>query len=1046
MNPENPHLSPEELEARLTALVLGELPADEAAALERTATADPALAQLLARLRLTASFVREAAQSVPSESSSAPSPRLSNDRREALLQKFKVVPVPAFVPPRRRGLPWFVPMTAAAGLVILFALLLTDSPGALLSEADPRNLFLSVASAKTKSQRERVQARNDAVYTWGFNPTQPSAGAAAGSSLATIPPAAAVPAPDEVVAESIAPVEANGIAVVADSVQAVQQTDSDFAARQDGSLGGVAAAKDENAVEKYAVTGTRMTNAQVPDSRMLMRYAMRPASPAGATRAADPARPTVQGTAAAEGEERLSLQGLGFATANSPAGLGGGGLGGGAKAGAAGFGENRAAEGLSRGAQVELDLGQKVEELVGRKDRGESASPEPVLVAPATAAVPFAVPTEGYAVRVPVQVAPAKAQAPAAVEQLRAPVQSTGGGVISVNTVGFVGSKSQPQFDLMANGSFTAALQDAKSPPGVVALPVLAEAPAKTPVLGDLPSLGRFFKEAGKADAMATAGRSAGAANLADFDTDGLNRHFGSTVEGRSEVARKGYAVQLMERDAKPESAGKPVARVIENAPLAAAETKLKVEAMAKKRVAESDPAAAPPQDKAAPVPQPEVETAQDAYSTFSLNVTDVSFKLAGASLDQGSLPSPASIRSEEFLNAFNYRDPEPVRGAPIALAWERAQYPFAHNRDAIRFSVQTAAKGRGSAQPLNVVLLLDNSGSMERADRVQIIREALAVLARQLKPQDRVSIVTFARNARLWADGLPGDQAAQAFARVAELTPEGGTNLEDALRLAYATARRHFLNPGLNRVVLLTDGAANLGEVNPESLQRQVVDHRRKGIALDCFGIGWEGYNDDLLEVLSSHGDGRYGFVNTPEEAATELAGQLAGALQVAANDVKVQVVFNPQRVPRWRQVGYARHQLTQQQFRDNTVDAAELGAAEAGNALYLLEVNPQGEGNLGTVYVRYREPGTDNYRELSWPLDYRGPAPALEQSSPSMRLAVTAGAFAEWLATSPFAADVQPDRLLANLRGVPEQFAPDARPQKLEAMIRQAQSIQGK
>ena len=149
---------------------------------------------------------------------------------------------------------------------------------------------------------------------------------------------------------------------------------------------------------------------------------------------------------------------------------------------------------------------------------------------------------------------------------------------------------------------------------------------------------------------------------------------------------------------------------------------------------------------------------------------------------------------------------------------------------------------------------------------------------------------------------------------------------------------------------------------------------NRKQGIALDCFGIGWEGYNDDLLEVLSRNGDGRYGFINTPEEAATGFAAQLAGALHVAAADVKVQVEFNPKRVTSYRQIGYAKHQLTKEQFRDNTVDAAEIGAAESGNALYVVEVNPQGEGPLATVRVRYKVPGTTEYREQAWAVPYTG------------------------------------------------------------------------
>ena len=447
-----------------------------------------------------------------------------------------------------------------------------------------------------------------------------------------------------------------------------------------------------------------------------------------------------------------------------------------------------------------------------------------------------------------------------------------------------------------------------------------------------------------------------------------------------------------------------------------------------------------------APIPQPEIQTSENNFSTFSLNVSDVSFKLAAATLEKEQMPDAASVRSEEFINAFDYRDPEPAPGAPIAFAWERARYPFAHNRDLLRFSLKTAAAGRQAGRPLNLVLLLDNSGSMERADRVRIIREALRVLASQLQPQDKLSVITFARTARLVADGIAGDKAGEVTEQVSGLTPQGGTNLEDAMNLAYQTAARHYLANGINRVVLLTDGAANLGDVEPESLKHAVEAHRKQGVALDCFGIGWEGFNDDLLEVLSRNGDGRYGFINSPEEAATEFAGQLAGALKVAASDVKVQVEFNPRRVTSYRQIGYAKHQLTKEQFRDNTVDAAEIAAQEAGNALYTVEVNPAGDGPLCTVRVRYKIPGTTNYREQAWDVPYAGNALSLAQSSPAMRLAASASALAEWLVASPFAGEVTPDRVLGVLSGVPEIYGADARPKKLEWMIRQAKSLSGK
>jgi Mg-chelatase subunit ChlD len=447
-----------------------------------------------------------------------------------------------------------------------------------------------------------------------------------------------------------------------------------------------------------------------------------------------------------------------------------------------------------------------------------------------------------------------------------------------------------------------------------------------------------------------------------------------------------------------------------------------------------------------APVPQPEVLTRDNPFSTFSLNVSDVSFKLAEASLEKGALPEPASVRGEEFINAFDYRDPEPAPGLPLTFAWERARYPFAHNRDLLRLSVKTAAAGRQPGRPLNLVLLLDNSGSMERADRVRIIHEALRVLATQLQPQDKLSVIAFARTARLCVDGVSGSQAAQVAEDVGALPPQGGTNLEEALNLAYQTALRHYLAQGINRVALLTDGAANLGNVDPDALKQKVEAHRKQGVALDCFGIGWEGFNDDLLEVLSRNGDGRYGFLNTPEEAASGFVSQLAGALRVAASDVKVQIEFNPARVTAYRQIGYARHQLTKEQFRDNTVDAAEIGASESGNALYVVEVTPRGEGPLAIMRVRYRVPDTGDYREYEWAVPYTGTVVPLEQASPAMRLASTASAFSEWLVSSPYAAEVTPDRLLGYLSGVPEIYGADPRPKKLEWMIRQAKSISGK
>ena len=443
--------------------------------------------------------------------------------------------------------------------------------------------------------------------------------------------------------------------------------------------------------------------------------------------------------------------------------------------------------------------------------------------------------------------------------------------------------------------------------------------------------------------------------------------------------------------------------------------------------------------------PKPEVLTKDNAFSTFSLNVSDVAFKLAAASLKAGKLPDPETVRSEEFLNALDYHDPAPRGTEKLAFAWDRARNPFAHNRDFLRFSIQTAARGRESGQPLNLVVLLDASGSMERSDRLAIVRQMLSVLAGQLKPADRISVVAFARTPWLLVDGMRGGQPKELLDRVINITPQGGTNIEVGLNLAYLIAHRHYLADGNNRVIVLTDGAANLGNVDPEALKAKVEEQRKKNVALDCFGVGWEGYNDDLLETLSRNGDGRYGFINDPAEARDGFANLLAGALQVSAANVKAQIEFNQKRVVAYRQIGYTKHQLKKEQFRDNTVDAAEIGAAESGTAMYSIQVDRNGTGPLATVRVRYKIPATGRYVEEEWELPYDSSSKPLESAKPSMRLASVAASFAEWMAANPHAASVSLRDLERYLTGVPEEFSSDERPKRLRNMLQQARRISG-
>lgn len=445
------------------------------------------------------------------------------------------------------------------------------------------------------------------------------------------------------------------------------------------------------------------------------------------------------------------------------------------------------------------------------------------------------------------------------------------------------------------------------------------------------------------------------------------------------------------------------------------------------------------------PQNEPETVTLENPVSTFSLNVSDVSWKLSQSQLANNQMPDPGSIRPEEFLNAFDYKDSLPPPGEAIGVQWERSEYPFLPSREALRVAVNTGVSGRVPGMDLNLVLLLDNSGSMERPDRVATVQNALASLANELEANDRISLLLFARSPRLVLDGVKGGFKEQIASTLNQFVPEGGTNLEAALTSAYEIAERHYIPGGNNRVILLTDGAANLGNVNPDSLSQNVIDQRKKGIALDAFGVGWDGYDDLLLERLTRNGDGRYRFLNSAETAGEDFADLLAGSLEIAAKDLKVQVVFNSDRVDSYRLIGYRKHRLTEEQFRDDTVDAAELGGEESGQALYILKVNNTGTGPLGVVRVRYKEPAYLNVNEKEWVLPYEPGTPVLTEASPAMKLAVSSAAFAEWLGQSPYAGEVSPSKLLGIIQDVPRAFPLDYGPVELQEAIRQAGQING-
>lgn len=429
--------------------------------------------------------------------------------------------------------------------------------------------------------------------------------------------------------------------------------------------------------------------------------------------------------------------------------------------------------------------------------------------------------------------------------------------------------------------------------------------------------------------------------------------------------------------------------------------------------------------------------------STFSLHVSDVSFKLSKAALDAGQWPQAEKVRVEEFVNAFDYGDSAPSQKEKVAARLEQARHPFLLQRNVLRISMKTAALGRAAGTPLRLTILLDNSGSMDRTDRAAAVQKAFSLLAAQLGPQDRVTLIGFARTPRLLADGLKGDEAGKLGEVIASTPSEGGTNIEEALRKGIEKAREHFLGTGQNRIILLTDGAANLGNAEPEELLKMVEGMRQQGIAFDACGVGAEGLNDKVLESLTRKGDGRYYFLDRQEDADEGFAKQIAGALRPAARNVKVQLNFNPRRVGRYRLYGFDTHRLKKEDFLNDAVDAAEMAAEEAGNAIYQIEVLPEGEGEIGSVSVRFEDTATRTMVMRQWIIPYESDAPRFEEASNSLKLAGIAALTGEKLKGSIVGGSVDLPKLNKLVHPLPEAYPSSQRVADLAAMIARMRQI---
>jgi Ca-activated chloride channel family protein len=362
-----------------------------------------------------------------------------------------------------------------------------------------------------------------------------------------------------------------------------------------------------------------------------------------------------------------------------------------------------------------------------------------------------------------------------------------------------------------------------------------------------------------------------------------------------------------------------------------------------------------------------------------------------------------------------------------------------------VRFNVRARVVDERDRKPAVLTFVVDVSGSMAYQNRLDLVKKALGLLIDQLKPSDRVGLVVFGTNARKVLDPTSDKETIRRV--IERLAPEGSTNTEAGLRLGYDLASRFRRQNGINRVILCSDGVANVGLTGPESIL-QVIERQAKDndIELTTVGFGMGNYNDVLMEQLANKGNGQYAYVDTLKEARRIFVEELTGTLQTVAADAKAQVEFEPSVVSRWRLLGYENRDIANEKFRDDTVDAGEIGAGHSVTALYEIKMKEDAprSGTAATLRLRYRSKETGRVVELEHDLRLSDFAGTWDSAPRGLKLASLVAEFAEILKGNYWAKDGNLAEVLRRARRVSAEFADDPRTTEFVNLVDKADRLE--
>lgn len=438
--------------------------------------------------------------------------------------------------------------------------------------------------------------------------------------------------------------------------------------------------------------------------------------------------------------------------------------------------------------------------------------------------------------------------------------------------------------------------------------------------------------------------------------------------------------------------------------------------------------------------------SANENFSTFAADVDTASYPLTRNYLVNGSLPPKTAIRTEEFVNYFKLGLAPPTEG-DFAVHLDAMPSLFSDDqpRMLLRAGIQARVVSREERKSLNLVFVIDKSGSMAQQNRLELVKRSLELLVDQLRDDDTVGIVTFDSTGHSVLAPTAGHLRWEIREAIRGLGTGGSTNAGAGLEIGFAMAEKAFRADAVNRVILASDGVANTGETDQQAILDKVRAHAEAHIDLTTIGVGMGNHNDVFLEQLADKGDGSCHYVDDFSEAKRVLVDGFTGVMQTVARDVKIQLEFDGEVVEGWRQLGYENRSLTKEQFRDDSVDAGEIGAGHSVAALYELDLaqGAGGDAKLVTLRLRWFPDGSDEAVEEVHTLKIGDARGKWGLSEPRLRLSAVAAQYAEVLRRSYHARSDSYDVLKSESEALARELSDDASVAELRDMIARTESM---